>query len=158
MQTPFFLVATISILCSCLLELIMWGWNYFSIIIKKKTTAKVRGLSPMRYLLLLTSIKAADKQNSSIVAGVLSQKHLSYNPQKVMQLAFGNKYFASYQQFWGVFPSVHIHSTARYSFFFKPLLYNRLQKTISEQRDQDAISCFGTTTFNIITFNPVPSY
>lgn len=55
-------------------------------------------MSLMSYLLLLTSIKVPDKQNSSMVAGVPSQKHPSCSLQKVMQLTLRNKYFACYQQ------------------------------------------------------------
>lgn len=59
----------------------------------------------MSYLLLLTFIKAPEKQNARIVAGILSpkKKHFSYNPWKVMQLAFGNKYLASYYSSFGIY-------------------------------------------------------
>lgn len=64
----------------------------------KKHSKSHKLMSLMSYLLLLTSIKVPDKQNSSTVAGVPSQKHPSCSLQKVMQLTLRNKYFACYQQ------------------------------------------------------------
>lgn len=135
MQTPFFFQLLLFLFCAAVCQSSLCEDEVILVVLVKKKLNYSRShklVSLMSYyLLLLTSVNVPDKQNWGTEAGVPSQKHLSCNPQEVMQLAFRNKHLASHQQLWGVFPLLHTHSTARYSFFFfspKPLLYNRLQK------------------------------
>ena len=98
MQTPFFFSCNYFYFVQLSVRVHYVRMKLFLQYYSKKLSKSHKLRSLMSYLLLLMSVQVLDKQNSSPAAGVPSQKHLSCNPQQVMQLASRNKYFASYQQ------------------------------------------------------------